>query len=459
MSKNNSSFGIANILALIAKPDAHVHFLGVGGSGMSSLFCISRHFGISVSGSDIKINPLLESLSRLGADISVGTRKSLPKGTSLLVYSLAIGEDDPELLLAERGGIPTVSRAEYLGAICECYAERIAISGSHGKSTVTAMLYKIFEESGKNPTAISGAPLGKEQGNFDIGALDLLVYESCEYKDSFLIPNPTVSMFLNIELDHVDYFKSLDDLAESFSHAMKKCGRAVVNTDDKVLDRLSEGLTNIIRVGTKGTEDYVFSPISTTPYELSFSLSHSGSELCIIKLPMLGEFNIRNAAMAASCAIECGVDALSASTALSNFCGIERRLERIGELNGAPVYYDYAHHPTEIKEGIKAIRTAEQGKIAVIFAPHTYSRTVAFCTDFAAALSLADYRLITEITAAREENNSNISAATLATMSDGIFLEKNEELLQKIPKDCGAYIFMGAGELDWIKRALEIKKH
>ena len=456
MSKKNSSFGIANILKIISKPDSHVHFLGVGGAGMSSLFCLSRYFGISVSGSDRSESPLIKSLVSLGADIAVGKREELPSGTSLLVYSLAIGEGDPEILLAERAGVPCVSRAEYLGAVCECYGERIAVSGSHGKSTVTAMLYRIFEQAGKNPTALSGAKLDREHGNFDIGSLDILIYEACEYKDSFLIPSPTTSLFLNLELDHVDYFKNIDDISASFDIAMKKCGRAIVNTDDKILDNLAKNKKNIIRVGSGGDEDYVFSILSKEPFALSFLLSGRSGELCRINLVMLGEFNIVNAAMAAACALEFGISADDVSEALSGFCGIEQRLECIGKLYGAPVYYDYAHHPTEIREGIRAVRSATEGNVAVVFAPHTYSRTGAFLKEFADALSYADYRLITDITAAREDNVSGISPSVLAEISDGVFVKNKEELLEKIPRGCSAYILMGAGDLLWVRGALEI---
>ena len=449
MSKNNSSFGISKILSIISGEGAGVHFIGVGGVSMSSLFGLSRYFGISVSGSDRRETPILSSLILRGADIVIGERERLPEGVRLVVYSLAVDEGDRELSLALQSDIPCVSRAEYMAALLECYGERIAVSGSHGKSTVTAMIYRIFEEDGRAPTALSGASLGKEEGSFAIGGLQSIVYEACEYKDSFLYMPADIGVFLNLELDHVDYFKNFDEIYDSFGKAIIKCGRPIINTDDENLKRLAALRPDAVRVGSCGDEDYTYRIKSVKPYAISFSISVRGGEKLDIMLPMIGEFNASNAALAAAAAMECKVSPAAVARALSGFSAIGGRLEVIGSLWGAPVYRDYAHHPTEILAGIRAIRGAVGGKVAVIFAPHTYSRTRAFFCDFAKALSEADFAIVTEITAARELN-PDVRGIELAEAAGAVFAPDKKSLEKAIPTGCAAYVVMGAGDCDWI---------
>ena len=455
VSKFNSSLGISRILSIISDEKINVHFIGVGGSCMSSLFCLTRYFGLSVSGSDIRENALLTSLIEGGADVYIGSRGSLPQGTGLCVYSLAIDESDPELLLCESQGIPTVSRAEYMAALASCYEKRIAVSGSHGKSTVTAMLTRIFSFCGYEPTAISGADLGHGEGNFKIGSLEMFLYEACEYKDSFLAFSPSMALFLNMELDHVDYFASLDALSDSFARAMRAADYAVVNTDDAALKKAANASSaNIITVGSLGGEKYTYKVISNEPRKLSFSISRKGDFLGEIFLPMIGEFNISNAAMATATALEVGIPIEKIKNALSDFCGIGRRLEVIGRYRGVPVYYDYAHHPTEISSSINAVRSDLRTKVAVIFCPHTYSRTEALFSDFVKALSLADTLMVTKITGARELDEGKVSFERLATDSGGIAVYNKDDIINGMRGDEGAIIVMGAGDADWVINAL-----
>ena len=453
MSKCNSILGISKILSIISKNGARVHFSGVGGASMSSLFCLSRYFGIEVSGSDRCDSPLLSHLRARGADIFIGEREVLPEATSLLVYSLALEDDDSELVYAARVGIPIVSRAEYMSALAECYRERIAVSGSHGKSTVTAMLYAIFNEAGKNPTALSGASLGDGEGNFAIGGLENFIYEACEYKDSFLAFSPEIALFLNLELDHVDYFKNIEQLADSFDKAMKKCGRAIVNTDDKMLEKLAIGKENLISVGSSGGEDYTYKITEAAPSAFLVNLSRGGEVVCRFELSLLGRFNAVNAALAATVGLECGIDRAAIESALSSFRGIGRRLERIGEIWGVPLFYDYAHHPTEIRSGLEALRASFGREICVIFIPHTYSRTAALFDGFVDALSVAEHRVITEIFAAREREHT-VSAEALASAAGASFAPDSASLSEALPRGCAAYIVMGAGDADWVISAL-----
>ncbi|MBQ5800818.1 MAG: hypothetical protein IIW20_02940 [Clostridia bacterium] len=422
---------------------------------MSSLFCLSRHFGINVSGSDRERGELLSLLLRLGADVYVGERDSLPEKTDLLVYSHAIGEDSAERRLAREIGIPEVSRAEYMGALMTCYEKRIGISGSHGKSTVTAMTEKIFRDAKRNPTALSGAALFSSELPFRIGALDYLIYEGCEYKDSFLSFSPTVGVFLNMELDHTDYFKDISALSDSFVKAINRSHRAIINIDDRGLSSLLPSVqAHTVTYGSGEGADYRYSIISERPWELEFSLLCRGEEMGGVRLPMLGAFNISNAAAAIAAAMESGIDFETAARSLAEFSGIGRRLERIGEWRGRAVFYDYAHHPTEIKASIEAVKGATGGRVAVIFRPHTYSRTRDLYADFKSALSLADELIILDVAAIREKFDGKTSASSLAAECGGKYCSSPREITENLPSGDGAIILMGAADLSEIKKLL-----
>ena len=456
MSKNNSSFGINNILKIISKDGTRVHFSGVGGVGMSSLFRLSRHFGIHATGTDRERGEYFDALRREGARVACCAEgATLPEDIDLLVYSLALDERDSELLEAEERGVPTVSRAEYLGALATCFGRTVAISGSHGKSTVTAMLSHILEYAGKDPTVLSGASLACGGSSCRIGALDCLVFESCEYKDSFLIPRPDIGVFLNLELDHVDWFRDLGEISASFLTAMGKAGRAVVNIDDGEIAKNAEKLyTPHVTFGKKQGADYRIITLCETAHDLKFSLEHRGTILGVITLPMLGAFNIYNATAATVAAMMCGVSFDECRDALADFSGIGRRLERIGDFRGRPVYYDYAHHPTEIAEGIKAVKSDTGGPVTVIFGPHTYSRTKGLWCGFVNSLCMAENVVLTPISAIREAKNEDISSEKLAIECGGSVVYGEDELLSLLECGEGAIIIMGAADMSWVKNVL-----
>ena len=263
MSKQNTFLGKEKILRILSKPEAKVHFVGVGGAGMSSLFCLTRHFGIMASGSDAKVGDFINSALAMGEEVYVGERADIARMADIVVYTLAVGDDNKEVAAAEEQGIPLVSRADYMSALAACYAKTVAVSGSHGKSTVTAMLYSILKEDLREPTVVCGAEFltaTQRIQRVGIGSLDYLVYESCEYKDSFLDFFPTVSVALNLEYDHADYFSSIDSLKQSFSSALSRASRtAIVNIDDGNLeDIISTVKSNCITFGRGERADYVY---------------------------------------------------------------------------------------------------------------------------------------------------------------------------------------------------------
>lgn len=453
MSKNNSSLGILNILKILSAAEGNIHFLGVGGVGMCSLFCLAKRFGFRVSGSDIQRGEFVEKLMLAGAPITVGEAAELPEDTVLLVYSLAVGERNSEILLAEKRGIPVVSRAEFLGAIMNCYGMRIGVSGTHGKSTVTAMLGKIFSEAQKSPTVICGAKLPTSELPFEFGALDYFIYEGCEYKNSFHYFSADVSVFLNMELDHPDCFSSIEELKESFGKAMDKAKHLVINGDDPMLSELAmKHNFKAVTFGKNQNAVYRYEVVSSVPRRLRMKMFKLGHPLGEIELSLIGVFNLSNAAAAVAAAMECGVEFSVIASALSSFRAVARRLELVGKFEGRPVYYDYAHHPSEIREGIRAVRDAEGGEVTVVFGPHTYSRTQALWSGFVSALSEADSVILTEISGIREAAIEGVTSEALAEEIGGEVATRVTEIVGKLRKTKGSVIIMGAADMEKIKK-------
>ena len=457
MSIFHSNLGKEKIAEILKNKNVKIHFVGVGGVGMYSLFVLSAGLGYSVSGSDREISPLSNGLIEEGYDVKIGHSEENAKGAGLLVYTLAVAEDNPELSYAEKAGIPRVSRAEYLGFIMENYERRISVSGSHGKSTTTAMIAKIFEEAKKNPTVISGAALPTSNLPIRIGGEDFLIFEGCEYKDSFLYFNPTVSVFTNLELDHVDYFDGIDSLKKSFLKAMNLARISVVNIDDENL----RGLIPFVRgktvsFGESEDADYrvYIKEWKRGFYELK--IEREGRVMLDAPLSVPARFNAMNAAAAATVALELGIARESISRALSEFRGIERRMEKLCDFGSCEVYYDYAHHPTEISSVINSLRELTGKQIAVIFKPHTYSRTAGLMEGFVSSLSLADRVFVSEISAIRERAVAGVSSSALVSrIGDKATKLNDDDVLDAIAEIRNStIIIMGAANLDKVKKMI-----
>jgi UDP-N-acetylmuramate--alanine ligase len=336
-----------------------------------------------------------------------------------------------------------------------CYEWRVGVSGSHGKSTVTAMIGKIFSDAGLSPTVLSGARLYRSKLPFSIGALDYLVYEACEYKDSFLSFSPTVAVFLNMELDHTDYFRDEKALASSFLKAMARAETVIVNRDDSALYSLAERSgRRVISYGASYGCDYRYETISAEAGNIRFRVFEAERELGEVCLSLLGEFNVSNATAAIAAAREVSVEFSAVAKSLSEFCGIQRRLEGIGNYKGRALYYDYAHHPTEIKASISAVRGAFGGKVTVIFRPHTYSRTAGLWEGFKEALSSADFVILLDIDAVREREIAGVSSERLAGEIGALFLCVEADIDNLLSETEGAIILMGAAELSGVKKRL-----
>ena len=321
-------------------------------------------------------------------------------------------------------------------------------------STV-AMIDCIFKYAECNHTVLSGADLTIGEP-FRIGGDDLLLYEACEYKDSFLRFLPSIAVALNLDLDHTDYFEDISSIKRSFIKALSKATEfALINGDDGNLSQISKEIkAKVITFGNGENNNYKYSLISFLDKGFSFNISRNGEYLGDFELHIPGSFNIYNATAAIAVAIECGIDVKIVAEAISHYNGIARRLEFLGFRKGREVYYDYAHHPTEIKAVIDALRLSAQGPLTVVFKPHTYSRTRSFWEDFRSALSGADYVILSDIYPAREEAIPDVSSTRLAeAIGERAKYCPDERIIESIDRDTrGRIVLMGAGDLEKIKR-------
>lgn len=418
MALENTHYGEKEIARML-KGCHSLYFIGIGGISMSSLAQISLLAGYRVGGSDRTKSKQTEALQGLGIPVFDEHRAEQIEGFDAVVYTVAIGEDNPEYRVALAKGIPTISRADYLGYLMTHYQTRIGVAGMHGKSTCTAMCSHIFLQTA-DPTVLCGAELPDLGGSTcRIGkSREHFIFEACEYMDSFLDFSPTLAIILNVDLDHVDYFHSIEEVRRSYLQYAQRTGRdgtVLYNGDDResVLS-LMPYTGRKISFGCSEWVDYRAKNVETNGGETSFELFHGSHFLCRIRLPMPGIHNAYNAMAAAVSAILCGIAPEQVAEALKTFCGAGRRMQRKGRLNGAEVYDDYGHHPVEIKATLAAARSMGYDRVICAYQPHTYSRTAGLFGDFSEAFADADLVLLTDIYAAREQNVYGVSSSLLA---------------------------------------------
>ncbi|MFV0464634.1 MAG: UDP-N-acetylmuramate--L-alanine ligase [Lachnospiraceae bacterium] len=399
---------------------AHVHFIGIGGISMSGLAEILLSKGFTVSGSDSKSSQLTDHLSKKGAVVFIGqSEANIISSTDLVVFTAAIKEDNPEYTACVSLGIPMLSRAELLGQIMDNFKNSVAISGTHGKTTTTSMIGQILVCAETDPTLSVGGILKSIQGNIRIGNSDIFVTEACEYTNSFLHFHPLVEIILNIEAEHLDFFKDLDDVRNSFrlfAKNTKSQGTLIINHEIEGIDELTSGLScQILTYGFTEASDFAASAIS---FDIlghgSYTLQFQGKELGRIELHVPGIHNISNSLAAYAAAHSLGLSFDVIRQGFAEFTGPDRRFELKGFLaNGAMVVDDYSHHPTEVHAALSAASAIPGKRIVCVFQPHTYSRTKAFLEEFAEVLSMADLVILTDIYAARELNTYQISTEDL----------------------------------------------
>ncbi len=399
-----------------------VHFVGIGGSGMCPLAEILISKGYSVSGSDMSDGDTLQRIKSYGIPVFMGHEKSNVDGAELVVYTAAVKQDNPELTAAREQGIPAIERSVMLGIISRRFKNSVAVSGTHGKTTTTAMLSQILIGSKFEPTAVIGGKLPAIGGNSYVGDSEIMVCEACEYVDSFLQITPAVAVILNVDADHLDYFENLDNIKKSFGKFVAQTSDAViVNGDDNnALDSVSGSSVKVITFGFGDKNDYraVMTSPESTVYD-SFDLYLNNEKLCSIELSVPGKHNVYNALAAASAAHYLGVKPEEISKNLHDFTGVHRRFEVLGKPCGITVADDFAHHPTEIRATLSAAMKMGFNKVWNVFQPHTYSRTAVLLDDFADALSIVDEAVILEILPVRETNTYNIYNTDLGKKVSG----------------------------------------
>lgn len=436
---------------------AKIHFIGIGGISMSGLAEILLGRGCIVSGSDISESAIVQRLRGLGAQISVGhSAANIKPDCDLVVYTAAISPENEEFIAAEESGALLIDRAALLGGVMKAYKYSVAVAGTHGKTSTTSMLTHIMLAGGTDPTISVGGELGSIGGNIRVGKSDYFVCEACEYHRSFLKFFPYVSVILNIEADHLDYFKDIHHIVDtfhSFALLVPEDGAVVANIDDEnVREAVKRVDRKILTCAISAAADYTTGNVLYDEGGAAeFDLYERGSLLGRIKLSVAGTHNISNALCAIAAARFLGISFDALRRGLLSYTGVGRRFETKGEKNGVLLIDDYAHHPTEIEATLKTAKKMGRGNIWCVFQPHTYTRTKALFNDFKKALSCGVKVLCIDIYAAREKDPGDISAKQLAEQIDGAvympdfaacakFLEENAEAGDMI-------ITMGAGDV------------
>lgn len=394
-----------------------VHFIGVGGISMSGLAVICLNLGYSVSGSDSISSHMTEKLEKMGAKIYIGQSASnIDPSYDLVVYTAAIGSKNEELVESRNMNIHTIDRAEFLGSLMKKYKNSIAVSGTHGKTSTTSMVSTIYNYCEKDPTILVGGNLPGISGNVKIGNSNYFITEACEYVDSFLSFYPKYEIILNIEADHLDYFKDIDHIIasfEKFASNTKPEGKIIANGDDLSVRKALQGFNNVMYFGINPDNDFIISEIDLHNDFSSFCINSEKSTLGRFKIQTHGIHNIMNSAAAILCAYMDNLDLEQIREGIYSYTGVGRRFEYKGEKNGIKVYDDYAHHPSEIKATLSAAKPLLKKRLFAIFQPHTYSRTHLLLEEFANSFSECDYIIISDIYASREHDTGLIHSIDL----------------------------------------------
>ena len=441
-------------------PGRRVHLSGIGGVSMCPLAEVLHSMGLCVQGSDMNDSATVEHLRSLGIPVTVGHSAQDIQGAEFLIRTAAIHDDNPEIAAARSRGIPVFERAEAWGAIMQQYENAVCIAGTHGKTTTTSMATHIFMAAQADPTVMIGGTLPMLHSGYRVGKGDTIILESCEYCNSFLHFFPTVAVILNVEADHLDFFKDLDDIKRSFrrfAQLVPADGHIVANADDPgAMDALA-GLP-LFTFGLERPADCQAGELTWDHGLPSFDVVIRGEVYTHVSLPVAGRHNVLNALAASSAAYVLGLPGSAVKAGLEAFTGTGRRFEYKGEFNGAKIYDDYAHHPAELHALLSTARTLGYQRVICAFQPHTYSRTKALFDDFVRELRTADQVVLAEIYAAREKNTIGISSADLAKEIPGSIycptLPEAAQALRRLARPGDLILTVGAGDIYTVGEAL-----
>lgn len=438
-------------------PGRKGHLIGIGGVSMSSLAEVLSGMGITITGSDMnENNPNVISLRKKNIPIFIGHNpENIGADVDFIVRTAAVHDDNPEIIRAHEMGIPVFERTQAWGAISKDYTNALCISGTHGKTTTTSMCTHILMAAEKDPTVMIGGTLPLLKAGHRVGHGNTIIMEACEYYNSFLSFHPTVAVILNIEADHLDFFKDLEDVEKSFrafAERTPESGTVVVNRDDKnTMDTIRGINRNVVTFGLTPEADVYAENIKFKGANSRFDIMYKGQLFTDVILHVPGLHNIKNALAATAACISVGIRPSSVKYGLAGFNGAGRRFEFKGKFNGADIYDDYAHHPGELKALLDAVQMLNYKRSIVVFQPHTYSRTAALFDDFVEQLKRPDVLLLAEIFAARETNTIGISSGDLAKKIgrasfipsfDGI-----ENVLRAIARPGDIILTVGAGDV------------
>ena len=437
----------------------HIHLIGIGGVSMSAIAETLNKWGFKVTGSDTAKSDYTDKLVKSGIKVTIGHDLTNSKNADLIIFSAAVKETDPEMVLAKQFNIPIVTRGEFVGYLTRRYHESICVSGTHGKTTTTSMISLCFLDANLDPTIQVGAELKAIDGNYRIGKSENFIIEACEYVESFLKFYPKAEIILNIDNDHLDYFKNFDNIKNAFVKYAKlipENGALITNADDVACLELREHTAGkFITYGIENmSADYVAKNIKHNALGYSeFDVFCYNKFYMHVRLSVAGRHNVSNALACIAVCSYYGIDKNIIYSSLLKFTGADRRLEYIGSYHGVAVYDDYGHHPTEIRAVAKAIADKDFKESWVIFQPHTYSRTKNLLDDFARALLPFDNVIVTDIYAAREQNTYNISSLDLVNKikeygKDAIYIKSFDDIVSHIKanaKSNDLVLTLGAG--------------
>ena len=434
----------------------HIHFIGIGGSGMYPLAQILHSKGYYLTGSDNNETETLKAVREMGIPVTLGQAAENIEGADLIVHTAAIMADNPELIAAKASGVPVLERSELLGLVTSWYDNAVCVSGTHGKTTTSSMLTQILLEAGVDASAVIGGKLPLIGGSGRVGSTDTMVCEACEFVDTFLKLYPDISVILNIDADHLDYFKTVDNIIKSFAKFAHNTTKTIIvnGDDDNSMRAVEEELEDkkIITFGFgKDNEYYPENIRQISGFNTEFSLMRNGEKLSDISIFVPGIHNVLNAVAACAAAIECGVEPKDLAAGLKNFRGAGRRFELLAEINGITIADDYAHHPAELTVTLNAAKNMNFKRVWAVFQPFTFSRTKLLLNEFAASLKIADKVVMTEIMGSREKNVDGIHTSDLAKEIPGsVWFDSFERVAQYVVDNAESgdlVITLGCGDV------------
>ena len=442
-----SSYHIEDYL----QPGKHCHLVGIGGVSMRPLGLVLRRMGMEISGSDMNASVSTDELISKGIAVSIGHRAENIADADCLIRTAAAHNDNPEIAAARAKGIPIFERAQAWGYIMQAYKNAICVAGTHGKTTTTSMLTHIFMQAQRDPTIMIGGFLPLLGAGHRVGKGDTIILESCEYCNSFLNFFPTVAVILDVDADHLDFFKDLEDVEQSFrtfAALVPEGGLIVANGDDKNTRDTLAGMP-YLSFGFEDRND-VYGANFSDDFS-AFDVFCGGTRYAHLQLGVIGRHNAMNALAACAVAWKFGISGADTTAALASFHGAGRRLEYKGSYHGADIYDDYAHHPNELHALLQAVRLMKYKRILCAFQPHTYSRTKALFQDFVDELRTVDQAVLTDIYAAREQNTVGVSSQDLANEIPGSVycpgLQDVTAYLRRTAQPGDIILTVGAGDI------------